>query len=76
MRVEHGLVDARVGALGALERLGTEVVSHVVLEMVLVFSHERALGAATNSHTYLFQCIYFLQILSTITLRKQSMFII
>ena len=48
VRVEHRLVDARVGTFGTLERLGTEVVAHVVLQVVLVLGHERALGAARN----------------------------
>ena len=42
--VEHGLVDARVVALGALEGLRAEVVTRVVLQVVLVLSHERTLG--------------------------------
>lgn len=45
VRVQHGLVDARVAAVGALERLRTEVVAQVVLEVVLVLGDERALGA-------------------------------
>ena len=45
VRIEHGLVDARIAALGTLERLGTEVIAHVVLEVVLVLGHERAFRA-------------------------------
>ena len=45
VRVEHRLVDARVAALGALERFRAEVVAHVVLEVVLVLCHKRTLGA-------------------------------
>ena len=45
VRVEHGLVDARVVALAALVRLGPEVVAQVVLQVVLVLRHEGALGA-------------------------------
>lgn len=43
--IEHGFVDAGVGALVALERFRAEMVSQVVLQVVLVFGNERALGA-------------------------------
>ena len=45
VRVQHGLVDARVVALVAAERLGAEVVAQVVLEVVLVLGDERTLRA-------------------------------
>ena len=45
VRIQHGLVDARVAAVGTLERLRPEVVAQVVLEVVLVLGDERALGA-------------------------------
>ena len=43
--VQHRLVDARVVALVAFERLGAEVVAQVVLQVVFVLGDERALGA-------------------------------
>lgn len=48
VRVQHGLVDASVAATGAFERLRAEVVAQVVLQMVLVLGHERALGAVEH----------------------------
>ena len=41
--VQHRLVDARVVALGAAERLRAEVVAQVVLQVVLVLGDERTL---------------------------------
>ena len=43
--VQHRLVDARVVALVAFERLGAEMVAQVVLQVVLVLGDERTLGA-------------------------------
>jgi hypothetical protein len=40
VRVQHRLVDARVAAVIALERLRAEVVSQMILEMMLVFGDE------------------------------------
>lgn len=45
MRVEHGLVDAGVAALVALEGLLVLVLADVVLQVVLELGDERALGA-------------------------------
>ena len=45
VRVEHGLVNAGVAAVGAPEGLRPEVVPKVVLQVVLVLRHEGALGA-------------------------------
>lgn len=45
VRVEHGFVDARIAALGTLERFGIEVIARVIFEVVFVFSHERAVRA-------------------------------
>ena len=45
VRVQHGLVDARIAAVRALERLRPEVVTQVILQVVLVFGDKRALGA-------------------------------
>jgi len=47
--VQHGPVDARVAAPRAAERLGTDVVAHVVLEMVLELGHKRALRTRQHS---------------------------
>ena len=41
--VKHGLVDTRVVAFVAFEGFRAVVVAKVVLEMVLVLSHERTL---------------------------------
>ena len=45
MRVEHGLVDAGVGAVLAPEGLGAEVVPQVVVQVVLELGDEGALWA-------------------------------
>jgi len=45
VRVEHGLVDACVGAAGTLEGLGAGVVAHVVVQVVLELRDERAARA-------------------------------
>ena len=44
MGVEHALVYTTVVTTGAAEWLGAIVISEMVLQMVLVFSHENALG--------------------------------
>lgn len=43
VRIKHGFVDTGVGALGALERLGVEVVTRVVVEVVLVLGDKRTM---------------------------------
>lgn len=48
VRVEHGLVDAGVGALRALEGFGARVVAQVVLEVVFVLGHEGAARAGEH----------------------------
>ena len=45
MRVEHRLVNARVGAFDALEGFRAVVVAVVVLQMVLVFGDKIAVSA-------------------------------
>lgn len=42
MRIEHGLVDARITAFGALERLRIEMITCVVFEMMFVLGDKRA----------------------------------
>ena len=41
MRIEHGLVDARITAFRALERLRVEMIARVVFEMMFVFGDKR-----------------------------------
>lgn len=44
-RVQHGLVDARVVALLALEGLGSQMIAQVVLQVMLELGHEGTLRA-------------------------------
>ena len=45
VRVEYGFVDARIAALGTLEWFGIDVIARVILEVMLVLGHERAMRA-------------------------------
>lgn len=49
MRVEHGLVDAGVGALGTLERLAPHVVPLVVFHVMFVLGDKWAFGTVEHS---------------------------
>ena len=48
MGVEHGLVHAGIGTLGALEGLGAEMVPEVVFQVVFIFSDEGTLWAGEH----------------------------
>ena len=45
VRIEHALVDARIVAFRAFERLRAEMIAQVIFQMVLVLGDERTFGA-------------------------------